>query len=366
MPLPRSVLIIRLSAIGDVVHALPLLEALRARLPDARIGWLAEELSAPLLQGHPHLDVVYTIPKKKWRGRMVRAFRPEIAPFFREIREDGWDATIDLQGITKSGAAAWACGASRRVGFRGTNSREANAFFQTHRVRPRPEDRHVVQQNLRLLEGLGLKVPATPPRGQLPIGEEETAAMEERLRAAGWSGERLLGVNAGAGFPSKLWGADRYAALSRRLCTRTGFQPLIFWGPGEEALRDRLRGLLEATGAIAAPRTSVRESAAMTALCSLFLSGDTGPAHLAGVLRVPVITVFGATDGARNCPWPAYGSGAAGVYVQRRDLPCVPCRKRRCPLGGDAHLACLKDLSPEDVYTEVEPWLRRRFPVRHG
>ena len=364
MPLPRSVLIVRLSAIGDVVHALPMLDALRTALPEARIGWLAEELSAPLLEDHPHLDRVYTIPRKRWRGALGQVFSREARSFFRRIRDEQWDVAIDLQGILKSGMAALASGARKRVGFRGPNSREGNGFLMTRRVRPRDEDRHVVQQNLRLLEGLGLAVPAEPPRGTISLREEEIDGIRTSLERAGWRGEPLLGVNAGAGFPSKLWGPDRYAALARRLAVYTGFRPVAFWGPGEEAMRDRIVALLAGLDAIAAPATTVRESAAMLSLCSMFLSGDTGPAHIAGVLGVPVVTVFGATDGARNCPWPAYGSDAAGIYVQRNDLSCVPCRERRCPLGGDDHLACLRGLSPDDVYSQIESWLRLKFPSR--
>ncbi len=360
----RSVLIIRLSAIGDVIHALPLLEALRRLLPEARIGWLLEELPAPLLESHPELDTVYTIPKKRWRRGGSLMLSREAVPFFRRLRKDGWDATVDLQGIFKSGLASRLSGARLRVGFRGENSREGNGLFMTRRIRPRAGDRHVVQQNLRLLEGLGLEPPANPPRGSMSIRSEEQDALRARLEQAGWGGEPLLGVNAGAGFASKLWGADRYASLTQRLCDYTGFRPLAFWGPGEEPLRDSIVERLRDHGAIPAPPTTVRESAVLISLCSLFLSGDTGPAHMAGLLGVPVITIFGATDGSRNCPWPAHGPNPAGIYVQREDLACVPCRKRTCPLHGKDHLACLSGLDAGEVYDRIEPWLRLRFPSR--
>lgn len=360
MPPPSSVLIVRLSAIGDVIHSLPFLEALRAQLPEARLGWVVEELSAPLLQNNPALDRLYVIPRKRWRGNFWKMLGPEIAPFIREMRQEGWEAAVDLQGLSKSALVARASGARLRVGFRGENAREVSSVLNNRRLRTRPEDRHVVAQNLRLLEGLGLRVPETPPRGTFAITPDEREFMRGKLRWAGWRGEKLLALNPGAGWSSKRWPPEHFARLGSMLAEQTGLRPVVLWGPKEEPMRDEIVAGLAGVRGFAAPPTTVRELATLISLCSLFVGGDTGPTHMCGVLGVPVMSIFGASDAARNCPWPAAGSRPAGITVQREDLGCVPCWKTECPLEGDAHLACLRGLTPGKVMDRAAPWLEEQ------
>ena len=214
---PESVLIIRMSAIGDVIHALPALDLLRQLLPKARIGWLVEELGAPLLMHHPHIDKLYVIPRKRWRKNFRKMLFPEIMPFYRKIRADRWDASLDFQGISKSGISAWACGAKRRVGFAGENSREVNALFNHVRVAPKPGDHHVVQQNIRQLEALGLRIPEQLPRGTIRLLPEEVDAMRAKLQEVNWRGEKLLAINPGAGFITKRWQPENFAKLAKAL-----------------------------------------------------------------------------------------------------------------------------------------------------
>jgi len=353
---PSSILIVRLSAIGDVVHSLPVLDALRQALPKARIGWLVEELSAPLLQNHPQLDKLYVIPKKRWRGRWLASFRSEIKPFFAAIRAGGWEATLDLQGLSKSGLAALGAGGRLRVGFAGKNAREINALLTNRRVEPRADDRHVVEQNLRLLEGLGLTVPPSPPRGCFGVSAEEQEAMRGKLRAVGWAGEPMVALNPGAGWMSKRWPPAYFGELGKRLAGETGLRPLVLWGPGEEAWRDEI-AMVIGPACIVAPPTRIRELVVLISLTRLMVGGDTGPTHMAGPLGIPVISIFGASDGHRNRPWAA----EAGVMVQRTDIPCVPCWKTVCPLEGDAHLACLRGLTPDAVMEQVRGWLAGRL-----
>lgn len=354
---PRSVLIIRLSAIGDVIHALPLLDLLHEQLPGARIGWLIEELSAPILEHHPHVDHVHVIPRRRWRGNFHKLFHGEIMPFYTRIRNENWDASIDLQGISKSALAAWACGAAKRIGFAGDNSRELNFLFNRSRVAPRDSDIHIVEQNIRLLEGLGITIPEKLPRGTIHLLDSEKEEMRRMLEAVGWGGEKLLAVNPGAGFVTKRWALPNYVEVGRELIRRSGYRPIITWGPGEEKMRDFLAGELKGERVLVAPPTGVRQMTTLISLCSFFLGGDTGPTHIAGIFGVPVLSIFGATNAARNCPWPSRGPDRAGMYIQREDLECIPCRKRTCPLGGAAHLACLTGLSPPDVLARATPWL---------
>ncbi len=344
---PASVLIVRLSAIGDVIHALPVLDALRRALPHARLGWIVEELSAPLLDNHPDLDKVYVIPKKRWKKNFRAHFRSEIKPFFAAVKADGWDVAIDMQGLSKSGLAAWASGAKIRVGYGDKDGREVNKLFTNRKVTPPPTARHVVERNLALLRGIGIE-PPTDARGKLGITEDEREAIRVKLVEAGWNrSEPLAALNPGAGWSSKRWDPARFAEVGRRLHAERGLRPLILWGPGEEPLRDTIAAELERDSVpfVVSPPTRIRELAVLISLCSAFIGGDTGPTHLAGMLGVPTVSVFGASDGHRNRPWPI----ESATLVQREDIACVPCWKTQCPLAGDEYLKCLNGVSAENV-----------------
>ncbi len=343
------------------MHALPFLEEVRRQLPNAKIGWVAEELGATLLENNPALDKLYVIPKKKWRGNYHRLFFSDIRPFFKKIYNDGWGATVDLQGITKSGVVSRSVGAAVRVGFSGKNSREINRLFNNRRIEPAISDIHVVEQNLRLLEGLGLVFPEKMPRGEIAFREQETSEIKEMLYEAGWEDEPLIGVNPGAGFPSKLWPVEHYAHLAERISLKYGVRPLIFWGPGEEEYRDTLLESLKSLGAFTHPMTTVRQMACMIKSCRMLMGGDTGPSQLAGLVGVPVLTVFGSTPPERNQPWTGDLRGKDDLSIQRRDLECCPCWNRRCPLEGKDFMACLNGLNADTVYAEAEPWIEQHL-----
>lgn len=339
------------------MHALPVLDALRRVRPDSTIGWVVEELSAPLLERNSQLDKVYAIPRKRWRGKsFLKNYRSEVKPYFERIRADRWDVAIDLQGLTKSALVAKWSGARERIGFRGTDAKELSALLNNRRLSPPVTARHVVQKNLSLLRGLGIE-PPEDARAQFTLGEDEKDAMRARLREAGWRGEPMLALNPGAGWETKRWPPELLAGAGRALASRHSLRPLVLWGPGEEPLRD---GVLEGLGGfdpIAAPRTSIRELAVLISLMSMFVGGDTGPTHLAAALGVPTISFFGGSDGARNAPWPL----SAGPVVQRTELPCVPCWDTRCRLKGDAHLACLRGLGAERLVEAAESTFPREI-----
>lgn len=341
------ILIVRLSAIGDIVHALPVLSALRAARPNAHIGWLVEGLSAPLLDGHPHLDELFVFQKKwrkHWHAGLLSA---EARALMARVKAARWDVAIDLQGLFRSGVLMRLSGAAARIGYGDHDAREMSWLFANRRVAPPATARHVVQRNLALLRALHIDAPEARPL--IALRDDEKAAMRTRLAEESGvaAGERLLALNPGAGWSSKVWPAGHLARAGADIAHRTGLRPLVLWGPGEEALRDAVADGVRRAGVdpAIAPATRIRELAVLISLCALFIGGDTGPTHIAGALGVPTVSVFGASDGARNRPWPI----AAGPMIQRDDLACVPCWKTKCPLAGDAHLACLRGLDPARV-----------------
>ncbi|MDX1971939.1 MAG: glycosyltransferase family 9 protein [Candidatus Sumerlaeia bacterium] len=368
VPPVSSVLIVRLSAIGDVIHALPVVDALHRLLPEARIGWVVEELSAPLLDNHPHISQVYRVPKKRWKTQWRQLWSTEIRPFFQKIAEDQWDVALDLQGLSKSGLVAWGTGARRRIGFAGEDSREVNRLFMTERIQPRSSAIHVVQKNLELLRAFlpdqqesslaEFDTRIANTRGVIHFPEEELARLRSLLKELGWDGESpLAALNPGAGWITKRWTPEHFGEIGRRLGRRS-FAPLIFWGPGEEAYRDRISAVLtkEETPHLITPKTTVREMAGLISLCSFFIGGDTGPTHLAGMFGVPTVALFGASDPERNRPWPVESS----TVVQKAELSCVPCWKRECPLADSQHLQCLHTLGVAEVWDACEQILAER------
>ena len=270
MPLdhPESILIVRLSAIGDVVHALPCLHALRERFPDARIGWLVEQLSASLLKGHPEIDDLYVIPKKHWRAAPVRTWlNGEKRRFYGELRRAKWDVAIDFQGLTKSGIPLLFSGAPVRIGFGDKDGREFNKFFTNRRVVPSPERPHVIQRNLSLLEPLGIENPEVAWR--FPDFAEERATTDTALTDAGIDSDAgFIALYPGAGWETKRWPTKHFARLSRLLGENPGtadLPQLIIWGPGEEPLCEAILrdAELPEHRLRMAPPTNLRELAAL-------------------------------------------------------------------------------------------------------
>jgi len=281
----------RLSALGDVVHAWPLATALAAA--GHEVAWVVEEPLRELVDGHPAVSRVVTTATRRWRRRpLAAASRAGFAASLRAIRGFAADAALDPQGLVKS--AAWAALARipRRVGLaRGVRRERLAGLFYTDVVRPAPGRAHVVDQNLSLLAALGVaSPPAAAPDGSFLLA----GPVPERLAA---SAPAL--IVPGAGRPGKAWPAARWSALAARLADR--LPVVVAWGPGEELLA---RAIAADAGrrTVVAPRTSIREFAALAAGAAVVVGGDTGPVHLAASLGVPTVAVFVATDPRRNGP----------------------------------------------------------------
>ena len=222
---PR-ILIVRLSAIGDVIHTMPVACALRERFPQAMLSWIVEDRAAELLRGHEALDELIVVPRGWLKSpRMIWQLR-------RRLRASRFDVALDAQGLTKSAVAAWLSGCKRRIGFGGRWGREFTPWLNTELIDA--ADRHAVLRCLALLEPLGIRQPTV--RFQVPRRREDVAAVEGVLRQFGL-GESLAVIAVGAGWPSKLWPADRFAAVAARLGRDWSLPSLVVWGNAEERAR---------------------------------------------------------------------------------------------------------------------------------
>jgi lipopolysaccharide heptosyltransferase I len=341
---------VRLSALGDVLHALPVLSGLKALVPTARVTWVVEDRHAGLLEGHPDLERVVVLPRAALRSALRGVPRPlrlarEAGRFVRTLREGGYDLALDLQGNLKSGLVARASGARRVIGFDRHASREANHLFLHHGVRLPRGARHKVERNLALLAGaLGLPVPYVAPR--LALHEHDHRAAREALAAAGLpaGGITVLHPGTSAFGAFKRWPAARFGALARRVADRAR-PAAVTYGPEERALAEDVAAASDGC-AVPVPTGSLRTLAALLSGARVVVAGDTGPLHVAALLGTPVLGVYGPKDPAVYGPYGVRRDGSVGPLpvVMQADVACRPCTLRRC----DAPL-CLTTLEPDAV-----------------
>jgi heptosyltransferase-1 len=339
-----KILIIKLSALGDVVHTLPALHALRKEYPGARIDWLVEEAASPLLKDHPLLNRVHVF-RKAWRKKISRHLFSEIIPFYKAIQKEKFDWAIDFQGLTKSGISAYFSRAREVIGFGDRDGREINKLFTSIKIIP-PPGQHIVKKNLCLLEPFGIKdpeicfpMPEFKQDGVVPINRE------------------YFVVNPGAGWVNKMLPLDILGSLCVRISRETGWEIVISWGPGEESLADDLGTIIKNQGAGAgiAPQTTIPQLAALISKSRLFLGGDTGPTHMAAAMKIPVVSWFGPSDSRRNGPY-----GESCTAIQKFNLSCVPCWKTDCPYRDSRRMQCLKTIGVEELFQAAQTLIEKK------
>jgi lipopolysaccharide heptosyltransferase I len=302
-------LIVRLSSMGDVIHALPMAE--NARAADASVGWVVERKFSGLLEGNANVDRVLVADTVAWRRRpWAPETRRDIGRLRREIREFSPKVSIDAQGLWKSSLVAKAAGVPV-IGFARDARREpASALLCTIPVEPAADRPHIVDRNLSLLEAAAIEIRSRAP----------DAAYLARLPAPEAEGflasvpRPFVLLHPGAGRPEKAWGEERFAHLARGLLRELGIVSLVSWGPGDERRAERLRSLLPKRPSI--PTLGFAGLARVLRESALFVAGDTGPLHLADALGVPTLALFGPTDPSRNGPY----RDRRGVVTRMHDV----------------------------------------------
>jgi lipopolysaccharide heptosyltransferase I len=303
MPEPRQrFLVIRLSSIGDIVHALPAVAALGEMYPDAEIHWTVETRYAALLEGNPFVHRVVKLDTLAWRRKFTSpAVIKEIFRAIRSIREVRFDVALDFQGLYKSALIARLSRAGMRLGFAQNWLREpAAGVFYTEYVAPRGRQ-HVIEMNLALVERLGVgRLNRENWRFPLPQSPPDDAHVERLV--ASFGGREFMVINPGGGWMSKCWAPESYAALIRRLEPEFPGEILLTGSENEEQM---IQGIIRQSGS---PRargvsTSIVQFIALVRRAKLFLGGDTGPLHLAAAVKTPIVAIYGPTDPARNGPF---------------------------------------------------------------
>jgi lipopolysaccharide heptosyltransferase I len=293
---PR-ILIIRFSAIGDVVRTLPALHALRDAFPHGQIDWAVENKSLDIIAGHPALDQVHVFerPEGTWVG--VKSF----LAFCRTLKLNHYDMVIDFHGIFKSGAASWASRAGKRYGFSPPRGREMSHIFANHRVALPSTHLNRVEENLLLCEAAGAKSDSMDV--VIPIPEDIEETVEAYIQHEFHSAKRIVVVHPPVDRPEKQWPLRYYSSLVDLLLSDGRFEVLLTWGPGQRACVEEVYKGTRRNPHIAPETPCLKHYACLVGHCDLFVGGDTGPMHIASAMDVPVVAVFGGTSPEKHKPY---------------------------------------------------------------
>jgi len=296
-------LIVRLTALGDILHTVPAVAALRAAHPHAKIDWVVERKWAPLLEGSPAIDEVIPFERRSLWGA---------AECVERLRENRYTCAIDFQGLYKSSLLAALSGVGRRIGFdRGWAREGGAAMFYTEPVIP--IGRHVTELNYSLAERAGASRPHAPEYPlRVPAGG--AASVRARLRDRGIEDEYIV-VGPGGSWRAKCWPPERYGEFCRAFETESNFRVVVIRGPGEESLADEVCRAASPTQPVVLA-TTIEELMGLLAHARCVVAADSGPLHLASALGTPVVGLYGPTDPARNGP---FAPGAVIVHKARPD-----------------------------------------------
>ena len=334
------ILIVKLGAIGDVVHTLPAIAALRAHLPEAHLAWAVERGGAArLLAGTPVVDEVIELNLRGWRRSLTnQETQVEIRQAMYRLRQQSFDLSLDFQGLLKSAMVARLARVPRRIGFCRAALREPAAAFLMNELVEVDDRQHIIKKHLQLVGHLGVPF---PERYDFPIAlDPADRAFAEHALAR--SGGQYAILNPGGGWPTKLWPPGGFAAIADRLWESYGMRSLVTFGPGEEGLA---QSVVTATrsGAAEMVDSSLKQFYALARRTRIFIGGDTGPMHLAAAARAPIVAIFGPTAARRNGPF-----SPDDRVVERFDLDCrTDCYRRSC-----SHISCMK-IPVEPVWQAV-------------
>jgi len=345
-----NILIVKLSAIGDVVQVLPFLEVLKKGFPEARIDWLAEEAAYQVIEGHPAINRIILSRRKSWQKKLTEKAKPlsvlgAIYGFLKELRLCDYDLVVDLQGLLKSGILVGLSKGKRKIGMRG--SREGARLFLNERPIPVNYGQHAIDRYLKVAEYLGCDPAGW--RGHIPFFESDRRAIDQILDRDGIEKTPFVAINPIAKWPTKLWDSERFAILAERIRDELACE-IVFTGSSiDRPVLTRIARMMGSAPLNLAGRTNLKELAYLYTRCRLLVTTDTGPMHMAAAMGCPVVALFGPTAPSRTGP---YGKGHK---VIRSDVECSPCFKKSCD-----HMKCMKEITVEKVFEGVREVITER------
>jgi len=341
------ILFVKLSSIGDIVHTLPALAAVRKALPNAEISWAVEKSSAEILRGNPSIDNLIEIDTRALRGgKIIENLLLDASRQMRELRKYSFDAALDFQGLLKSATIAKLSKAKRAYGFAKPNLREPASRFLLTKTFETPKKIHVIRKNLALAEK-ALNIPVPAENFEFPIFTDNTHTAEAE-KIVSETDENFAILNPAGGWVTKLWHAEKFGALADKLWEENGLAAVVTTAPSEIELAQKVVQNSK-SGKVFAVQTSLKGFYELAKRARVYVGGDTGPTHLAVAANCPIVGIFGPTEWWRN------GSPrAADICVERTDINCrTDCHRRTC-----ANWICM-DISVETVFDAVQNRLRR-------
>ena len=349
---PQYILIIKLSSLGDVIHALPALRTLRQLYPKAYIAWIVEEKCKDLLYNNPDLDELIVVRIRHWRRHWNRQSWREFKAALKRIQGQ-FDLVIEMQGLIKTGVIAWLTHAPRIIGFDKRDCRERlNTWFTHEKIPYMGKQIHVVDRYLAMIQALG----AETVTKEFPLRVPDEA--ESKIEAYWKSDPELpakpvVAIHHGVGFPTKRWPMERFAQLGDRITQELGFNVLLTWGPGEEETVKKLSSQMQEKHWVS-PKNTLHESIAMLKRVSLCIGCDTGPMHLSAAQGVPTVSLFGPTNPVYSRP---HGSNHEVVVKLQ---PCSFCHKHSCP----TNIECMTSITVDDVFQAVQTSVQNHMNAR--
>ncbi len=326
---PRSILIVGLTAVGDVLHFLPVACALRARFPKARIGWAVQDKARVIVEGRPDLDRVHVFERFRWARGLISPWRlpgtiSEILAFKRELADERYELLLDVQGTIKSAMINWISGVPIRVGFEPPLANELNHLSTNYRVALPTRRIHRSKRALGLLQGIGME--SSGPQASYLVPEKALSEVDSELNALDLSGRRYVLIHPGTSARGawRRWPLERFAAVAKAAGSALGLKPLFALGPVERAWKKDLQGCFSGSEPRIVEPSSLAHLAAFLKRAACFFGCDSGPLHLASSMSVPTVGLYGPTDPALCGPvYPP-------AVLVLKGLKCPKCGANHC------------------------------------
>jgi ADP-heptose:LPS heptosyltransferase len=338
-----NILVVKLSAIGDVIHTLPSLSALRRLYPEADITWVIEEAASDIIKDNPCLNRTIVFHRKRWAKDIKKLRRlnrtiKEIKSFITTLRKRKYDLVIDFHGLFKSSIIVLLSGGKRRLGY--DSMQELSGLFLNEKI-PEDMDKHAVDRYLDLPRYLSADT--TRKEFPIPIQKENRNRVERLLKRYDVDiNERFMVVNPVALWETKLWEDAKFAGLCDRI-TEELKTKVIFTGGSSSGMIEHIQSLMVSPSVNLGGQTTLKELAYLYKSASLVITPDSGPMHIAAAVGTPVVALFGPTDPSRTGP---YGEGHV---VVRKEMPCSPCFLKKCSTNR-----CMKEITVGEVFHEVK------------
>jgi lipopolysaccharide heptosyltransferase I len=363
-PRPKKILLVRFSALGDVIQTLPILTMLRSAFPEAKIGWAIDAELVPVIEGHPALDYIHPCHRRRWSRALLkpgewRSAFADMRQYVEEVRSVGYDVAVDAQGLFKTALLPWAAGIKRRIGY--SHGREFSSFFYTETHLNLKEYFDPAVFHLEHMAVLARAIGAGDVRYAIEppvVAEEVEHRMHQLVSEAFASKAPVVAMAPATQWESKHWPAEYWVSLLDQLLAQTNYNLLLVGSKGDAPLVQRiLQALPHAQGSgrvcDVSGRTSVREMYALYKNVDAAVGSDSAPLHIAGAVQVPVlIGIYGPTGYRRT---PPIGSEHITLLSTEGTLACQPCHKRVCPLGT---LECMRAIRPQQVFEALTEALK--------